>query len=63
MFVFTKGVPTILVLLVWLGVFVSLFVTNELGRRGFISQKYIHRRRDALVSGVLDISKNCGTIR
>ena len=33
MFVFTKGVPTILVLLVWLGVFVSLFVTNELGRR------------------------------
>ncbi len=33
MFVFTEGVPTILVLLVWLGVFVSLFAANEVGRR------------------------------
>lgn len=33
MFVFTESVPTILVLLVWLGVFVSLFAANEVGRR------------------------------
>lgn len=33
MFAFAGGVPTILVLLVWLGVFVSLFVANEAGRR------------------------------
>lgn len=33
MFVFTEGVPMILVLLVWLGVFVSLFAANEVGRR------------------------------
>lgn len=33
MFVFTQGVPTLLVLLVWLGVFVSLFGLNEVTRR------------------------------
>lgn len=33
MFAFSKSVPTILVLLVWLGVFLSLFAANELSRR------------------------------
>ncbi|MDO5602850.1 MAG: DUF5692 family protein [Oscillospiraceae bacterium] len=33
MFVFAENVPTILVLLVWLGVFVSLFALNEVTRR------------------------------
>lgn len=33
MFVFTESVPTILVWLVWIGVFISLFAANELSRR------------------------------
>jgi hypothetical protein len=33
MFVFSESIPTILVLLVWLGVFLSLFAANELSRR------------------------------
>lgn len=33
MFAFYEGIPNILVLLVWLGVFVSLFVLNEVTRR------------------------------
>lgn len=33
MFVFTEGVPAILVLLVWIGVFISLFAANEVSRR------------------------------
>lgn len=33
MFNFYEGVPTILVLLVWCGVFISLFVLNEVSRR------------------------------
>lgn len=33
MFVFTEGVPAILVLLVWVGVFLSLFAANEVSRR------------------------------
>lgn len=33
MFAFYEGVPTALVLLVWLGVFVSLFALNEVTRR------------------------------
>lgn len=33
MFVFTHGVPAALVWLVWIGVFVSLFVANEVSRR------------------------------
>lgn len=33
MFVFYEGIPTLLVILIWLCVFASLFVLNEVGRR------------------------------
>ena len=33
MFVFYEGVPSFLVILVWIGVFISLFALNEVTRR------------------------------
>lgn len=41
MFAFYEGVPTALVLLVWLGVFVSLFALNEVTRRFKLSLIHI----------------------